>query len=89
MDAVEEKTKRLCRIMHDGRITITMHDIGRTLQINWPAGFAAANKEIADELQQLVFADGDMLDVIGSLGDGVHGAMQIWNHFKEMHNDEN
>jgi hypothetical protein len=80
------KIKRLCRIMHDSGTTIAMRDNGRSLGINWPQRWTKKNRSRADELQQLVYADDDLLDIIGSLPDGVFGAMQLWTHYEEVTN---
>ena len=84
MAAVKDKLSRLCRIMHDSGATVTMQDRGRSLAINWPGRMA--DNQRADELQQLVYADDDLLDIIGCLPDGVFGAMQLWTHYEEVTN---
>lgn len=79
MKEQDKYLKRLCRLMHDNSIQINVYDYGHGLKICWQE---MENKEDANELEDLVYREGETGRIISKLPDGIYGAMQLWNAAK-------
>ena len=75
--SVEQKLKKLCKVMHQVQAELVVHDGGNGLRLDWSKA-KLVDQDAVQQVQDLAYREKETIYLLGLLEDGRYPAAALW-----------